>query len=57
MTVRGIEKPLSVCMIPEVCGETLNYGNSSANYTCEEDAEVDLDPCIGHVCRGAIRGF
>ena len=44
-------------MIPEVCGETLNYGNSSANYTCEEDAEVDLDPCIGHVCRGAIRGF
>ena len=57
VAVRGIEKELKVCMIPEVCGTSLNYGNSSAEYTCDADEALDLDPCIGHVCLGAIKGY
>ena len=59
MTVRvlGIENPLRVCMMKEVCGTELNYGDTNATYTCDPDAYLDLDQCIGHVCRGAIRGY
>ena len=44
-------------MIPEVCGTVLDYGQSYAEYTCDEDEALDLDPCIGHVCLGAIKGY
>ena len=44
-------------MMKEVCGTRLDYGNTNATYSCTDEGLGELDPCIGHVCLFAFRGY
>ena len=44
-------------MMKEVCGTRLDYGNTNVTYTCSNDTLNEMDPCVGHVCRGGVCGI